>query len=168
MLSESQLFRSNTLLNYSLPEHISAVQCHCAGNQCYANAYPSKSLPLLSHSMPRHIVSIPDRSYLCRSYTCPCQCSATPLVCYSMPLLRYARLDLSVQRLSDTILVIATTKRYLSTLLLSLSSQCLRLSYRCPCAANPYFTISIPNKAITNLYGTLQSNAFTLPYSSTP
>ena len=22
---------------------------------------------------------------LCRSYTCPCQCSATPLVCYSMP-----------------------------------------------------------------------------------
>ena len=126
--------------------------------------------------MPRRIISVPDRSYLChsdtrlnstmplrlnallcRSYTCPCQCSATPLVCYSMPkqsapllcpsmatlrfapapfffatpLLRYARLDLSVQCLSDTILVIATTKRYLSTPLLSLSSQCPRFARLC-------------------------------------
>ena len=61
-------------------------------------------MPMLSHSMPKRIVSMPDRSYLChndtwlnstmplrlnallcRGYTCPCQCSATPLVCYSMP-----------------------------------------------------------------------------------
>ena len=112
----------------AIPEHPSSIQCHCAGNQCYANAYPSKSLPTLSHSMPKRIVSVPYRSYLCRSYTCPCQCSVTPLVYYSMPkpsapllcpsvaylrfalapfffalpLLRYARLDLSVQCLGDS------------------------------------------------------------------
>ena len=105
----------------AMPEHPSSIQCHCAGNQCYANAYPSKSLPLLSHSIPKRIVSMPDHSYLChsdtwlngtiplrlnallcRSYTCPCQCSATPLVYYSMPLLRYARLGLSVQCLGDS------------------------------------------------------------------
>ena len=111
MLSESQLCRSDALLNGSLPEHISAVQCHCVDNQYHAktsrstaNTYPSKSLPLPSHSIPRRIFSMSDRSYLChsdtwlrypmplrlnallcRSYTCPCQCSATPLVCYSMP-----------------------------------------------------------------------------------
>lgn len=59
--------------------------------------------------MPKRIVSVPDRSYLChndtwlnstmplrlnallcRSYTCPCQCSATPLLYYSVPLLRHS------------------------------------------------------------------------------
>ena len=99
MLMLHDAFRITTM-----PEHPSSIQCHCAGNQCYAktsrstaNAYPSKSLPMLSHSMPRRIVSMPDRSYLCHSdtwlnSTMPlrlnallCQCSATPLVCYSMP-----------------------------------------------------------------------------------
>ena len=64
---------------------------------------------MLSHSMPKRIVSMSDRSYLCHSdtclnstmplrlnallyqcYTCPCQCSAIPQPCCSVPLLRHS------------------------------------------------------------------------------
>ena len=39
------------------------------------------------HLRTRPLLSMPLRlnALLCRSYICPCQCSATPLVCYSMP-----------------------------------------------------------------------------------
>ena len=42
-------------------------------SRCSASAIRFLSLPLRLNAL------------LCRSYTCPCQCSATPLVCYSMP-----------------------------------------------------------------------------------
>lgn len=107
---------------------------------------------------------------LCRSYTCPCQCSATPQLCYSvpllrhslhyysMPLLRYARLDLSVQCLSDTILIIASAQLIfsvpspcLSMPMLVLAIQCLRRALPCPCAANPCFAVSVQRHLDTQL-----------------
>ena len=142
------LCNAKTKHTFALPKLRSSPPCPCS--------------VLLLNAFALHIFALPSHPI-----ALPKPCSAQPrqhvartLHRYSMPLLRYARLGLSVQCLSDTILVIATTKRCLSTPLLSLSSQCLRLAYLChcrsllfvaehrPCAANPCFAISIPNKAI--------------------
>ena len=134
----------------AMPEHPSSIQCHCAGNQCYANAYPSKSLPLLSHSIPKRIVSMPDHSYLChsdtwlngtiplrlnsllcRSYTRPCQCSATPLVCYSMP-------KPSAPLLCPNI---ATLRLAFAPRFFSLPAQLFSMPRLCPSMPGPFIAI---------------------------
>ena len=146
---------------------------------------------------------------LCRSYTCPCQCSATPLVCYSMPKPSSAHLRLALapfffsmpslcisshcphipllcqnhapfshgNTLPGPFIAIqcpyfampvltsrcsASATRHLAFAQLIFAVPCSSNQY--PCAANPCFAISIPNKAITNLYGTLQSNALTIRF----
>lgn len=91
-------------LSSTVPLRRKSMLCQSVSPHCHFGALTLIAIPMLSHSMPKHIVSMPDRSYLfhndtclnsamplrlnallCRGYTCPCQCSATPLVCYSMP-----------------------------------------------------------------------------------
>ena len=95
---------AGTHLSSTVPLRRKSMLCQSVSPHCHFGALTLIAIPMLSHSMPRRIISMPDRSYLChsdtwlnsamplrlnallcRSYTCPCQCSATPLVCYSMP-----------------------------------------------------------------------------------
>ena len=142
---------------------------------------------MLSHSMPRHIVSIPGRSYLChndtclnstmplrlnallcRSYTCPCQCSATPRPCYSIPLLRHSLHYYSMPKPSAPLL--CPCSAFPALPLLRSSSQCLDFAYPChrcsslfitdhrPCTTSPCFATSSQcrNMALLNQNCSLQ------------
>ena len=157
MLSESHLFRcraihsqNNALLYYSLPEHISAVRCHCAGNQCYAkttpstaNTYPSKSLPLPSHSMPKRVFAIPkrvfavsDRSYLCHNDTC--LNSTMPMLCHSTaPLLNADALRIIAIQCRNQAHPCFAQALFISALpLLRSSSHCQHSSFQCLACAH--------------------------------
>ena len=95
---------AGAFLSRTVPLRRKSMLCQRSSSPRLFGSLTLIAIPMLSHSMPRRIVSIPDRSYLChsdtwlnstvplrlnallcRSYTCPCQCSATPLVYYSMP-----------------------------------------------------------------------------------
>ena len=108
------------------------------------------AIPILSHSMPRRIVSMSDRSYLChngtclnstmplrlnallcRSYTCPCQCSATPLVCYSMPLLRNSLHYYSMPKHSIPLLCPNMTSLRLALARRVVAIRCQNQAYLC-------------------------------------
>jgi len=156
-------------------------------------------LPLPNHSIPKHIVSMPDRSYLChndtwlnstmplrlnallcRSYTCPCQCSATPLVCYSMPKPSAPLLCHSVACLRNAF---ASHISALPSLHIAQPNPCSAqpgpfIAIQCPYFAMPVLTsrysasairfLSLPQRNVTypRLYSAYLRSAIALPYSA--
>ena len=136
MLSESHLFLCRPY--NSLPE-----QCYAKTSRSTANTYPSKSLPLPSHSMPKRIFSMSDRSYLCHNDTCLnstmpmrlnallCQCSATPKLRPSLLRLALAPFFFAMPSLVPAIQCLCQGVHHSSMPSPFLSMPMLRVSFLC-------------------------------------
>ena len=135
----SDQYHAGAHLSSTVPLRRKSILCQSVSPHCHFGALTLIAIPILSHSMPRRIVSMSDRSYLChndtwlnstmplrlnallcRSYTCPCQCSATPRPRYSSPKPSSAHL-----RLAHALLVISVPSPCLSLPSLERAIQCL-------------------------------------------
>lgn len=149
----SDQYHAEAHLSSTVPTPVPTVQCQRSSSPRLFGSLTLIAIPMLSHSMPRRIVSMPDRSYLCHSdtwlnSTIPlrlnallCQCSATPLVCYSIPKPSAPLLcpSMASLRLALAPFFFAMPLLYCSTPLLryarlDLSVQCLGDSSPCLCS----------------------------------
>jgi len=128
-------------------------------------------------SEQHNATAYPSKSLLCRSYTCPCQCSATPLVCYSMPkhsipllcpnmatlrlalashcsartLHRYSMPLLRYARLDLSVQCLSDTILIIATTKRYLSTPLLSLSSQCLRSSCPCHRRSLPFSALAPL-----------------
>jgi len=91
------LCHAMTSPSVTLPTQCLTLLCRCftaliGSDQYHTGAHLRSTVPIQCCSMPllncdthRNSQALRLDALLCRSYTCPCQCSATPLICYSMP-----------------------------------------------------------------------------------
>ena len=169
-----------TLLCRCLTALIGSDQYHACAHLRSTVPIQCCSMPLLNCDTHRNSQAPRLDALLCRSYTCPCQCSATPLVCYSMPKPSAPLLCHSVACLRNAF------ASHISAL------PSLHIAQPNPCSAQPgpfiaiqclYFTIpvltsrcsasairflSLPQRNVTypRLYSAYLRSAIALPYSA--